>query len=177
LVLLGPIFAVFPHAFTLLVVQNALFGLAAAALTYSAIRLLGPRTGTLFGFAFAFSWGLQGAVEAQFHEIAFAVPLLALSLTAFLRRRWVACLLWAMPLVFVKEDLGLTVAALGIVLAVRSRRPLGIWLAVWAWAGSRWQAWLFCRCSTRTGRGPIRAASTCSVFWATLRQCFSRRRA
>ena len=131
LVLLGPIFAVFPHAFTLLVVQNALFGLAAAALTYGAIRLLGPRTGTLFGFAFAFSWGLQGAVEAQFHEIAFAVPLLALSLTAFLRRKWVACLLWAMPLVFVKEDLGLTVAALGIVLAVRSRRPLGIWLAVW----------------------------------------------
>ena len=131
LVLLGPIFALFPHAFTLLVAQNALFGLAAAALTDGAIRLLGPRTGTLFGFAFAFSWGLQGAVEAQFHEIAFAVPLLALSLTAFLRRRWVPCLLWAMPLVFVKEDLGLTVAALGIVLAVRSRRPLGIWLAVW----------------------------------------------
>ncbi|MDJ0377894.1 DUF2079 domain-containing protein [Cryobacterium sp. PH31-L1] len=131
LVLLAPVFAVFPHAFTLLVVQNALFGLAAAALTYAAVRLLGRLTGTLFGLAFAFSWGLQGAVEAQFHEIAFAVPLLALSLTAFLGRQWVACLLWAMPLVFVKEDLGLTVAALGIVLAVRSRHPLGVWLAVW----------------------------------------------
>ncbi|WP_104192847.1 DUF2079 domain-containing protein [Cryobacterium sp. Y82] len=131
LVLLGPIFAIFPHAFTLLVVQNALFGLAAAALSYGAIRLLGPMTGTLFGLAFAFSWGLQGAVEAQFHEIAFAVPLLALSLTAFLGRKWAACLLWAMPLVFVKEDLGLTVAAMGIVLAVRSRHPLGVWLAVW----------------------------------------------
>ena len=131
LVLLGPIFAVFPHAFTLLVVQNALFGLSASALTFGAIRLLGPLVGTLFGFAFAFSWGLQGAVEAQFHEIAFAVPLLALSLTAFLLRKWVACLLWAMPLVFVKEDLGLTVAALGLVLAVRSRHPLGVWLAVW----------------------------------------------
>ncbi|WP_104090445.1 DUF2079 domain-containing protein [Cryobacterium sp. N19] len=135
LVLLGPIFVVLPHAFTLLVVQNALFGLAAAALTFAAIRLIGAFTGTLFGLAFAFSWGLQGAVEAQFHEIAFAVPLLALSLCAFLGRQWVACLLWAMPLVFVKEDLGLTVAALGIVLAVRSRHPLGVWLAVWgvAW--------------------------------------------
>ena len=131
LVLLAPIFAIFPHAFTLLVVQNALFGVAAAALTYGAIRLLGPVTGALFGLAFAFSWGLQGAVEAQFHEIAFAVGLLALSLTAFLLRRWVACLLWAMPLVFVKEDLGLTVAVLGLVLAVRSRHPLGVWLAVW----------------------------------------------
>ena len=131
LVLLGPIFAIFPHAFTLLVVQNALFGVAAAALTYGAIRLLGALTGTLFGLAFGLSWGLQGAVEAQFHEIAFAVVLLALSLTAFLLRKWVACLLWAMPLVFVKEDLGLTVAALGIVLAVRSRHPLGVWLAAW----------------------------------------------
>ncbi len=131
LVVLGPVFAVFPHAFSLLVVQNALFGLAAAVLTFTAIRLLGPLTGTLFGLAFAFSWGLQGAVEAQFHEIAFAVPLLALSLAAFLQRHWMACLLWAMPLVFVKEDLGLTVAALGLVLAVRSRRPVGIWLAVW----------------------------------------------
>jgi len=131
LVLLGPIYAVFPHAFTLPVVQNSLFGLAAAALTYGAIRLLGTLTGVLFGLAFAFSWGLQGAVEAQFHEIAFAVPLLMLALIAFLQRQWVACMLWAMPLVFVKEDLGLTVAALGIVLAVRSRRPLGIWLAVW----------------------------------------------
>ncbi|WP_104081830.1 DUF2079 domain-containing protein [Cryobacterium sp. Y11] len=131
LMMLGPIFAAFPHAFTLLVVQNALFGLAAAALTYGAIRLLDPVTGTLFGLAFAFSWGLQSAMEAQFHEIAFAVPLLALSLTAFLLRKWMACLLWAMPLVFVKEDLGLTVAALGIVLAARSRHPRGIWLAVW----------------------------------------------
>ncbi|TFD62804.1 DUF2079 domain-containing protein [Cryobacterium suzukii] len=131
LVVLGPIFAIFPQAFTLLVVQNAMFGIAAAALTYAAIRLLGSRTGTLFGLAFAFSWGLQGAVEAQFHEIAFAVPLLALSLTAFLGRKWVTCLLWAMPLVFVKEDLGLTVAVVGIVLAVRSRHPLGVWLAVW----------------------------------------------
>lgn len=131
LVLLGPLLAVFPHAFTLLVVQNALFGIAAGGLTYGALGLLGPRTATLFGLAFAFSWGLQGAVEAQFHEIAFAVPLLALSLIAFLQRKWVACTLWAMPLVFVKEDLGLTVAALGLVLAARSRRPLGVWLAVW----------------------------------------------
>jgi uncharacterized membrane protein len=106
LMLLAPIFAVFPHAFTLLVVQNALFGVAAAALTYGAVRLLGPSTGTLFGLAFGLSWGLQGAVEAQFHEIAFAVPLLALSLTAFLLRKWVACLLWAMPLVFVRRTSG-----------------------------------------------------------------------
>src|SRR5680860_180077 len=137
LVLLGPIYAAFPSAFTLLVVQNVLFGMATAAITYSAGRMLGRPAALLFGLAFAFSWGLQGAVEAQFHEIAFAVPLLAFSLTACLGRRRIACMLWAMPLVFVKEDLGFTVAALGIVLAYRSRKPLGIWLAAWgiAWFG------------------------------------------
>lgn len=137
LVLLGPVYAAFPHAFTLLVVQNLLFGLACAVLAHTAMQLLGRGSGLLVGGACAVSWGLQGAVEAQFHEIAFAVPLLALSLTALLRRHFVACAAWAMPLVFVKEDLGLTVAAIGVVLAYRSRTPLGIWLASWgvAWFG------------------------------------------
>ena len=131
LVLLGPIYAAFPSAFTLLVVQNLLFGAAAAAITYAAGRVLALPAAALFGLAFAFSWGLQGAVDAQFHEIAFAVPLLAFSLTALLRGQWISSMLWAMPLVFVKEDLGFTVAVIGIVLAYRSRKPLGIWLAVW----------------------------------------------
>ncbi|TDW29597.1 DUF2079 domain-containing protein [Cryobacterium psychrophilum] len=130
-------YAAFPSTFTVLVAQNVLLGIAARAIAFGAVRLLGQPLGLLFGLAFAFSWGLQGAVEAQFHEIAFAVPLLAFSLTAFLRRQWIACMLWAMPLVFVQEDLGLTVAALGIVLAYRSRRPRGVWLAVWGigWFG------------------------------------------
>jgi uncharacterized membrane protein len=134
LVLLVPVYAVFPHAFALVVAQNVLFGLAATVIACAAARLLGPWSGALFGLAFGLSWGLQGAVSVQFHEIAFAVPLLALSLTAFLRERWLACALWAVPLVFVKEDLGLTVFALGLVLAWQSRRPLGLWLAVWGLA-------------------------------------------
>lgn len=139
LVLLGPVYAVFPHAFTLVVAQNLLFALAAGVITFTAIRVIGAGTagkasrvaGTLVGLAFGFSWGLQGAVDVQFHEIAFAVPLLAVSLSAFVERRWVMCAAWAAPLVFVKEDLGLTVAAIGLLLAWRSRKPLGIWLAVW----------------------------------------------
>jgi uncharacterized membrane protein len=117
LVLLGPVYTVFPHAFTLVVVQNVLFGMAAVVIAVAAMRLLGPWIGSLFGLAFGLSWGLQGAVSVQFHEIAFAVPLLALSLAAFVHKRVLACALWAVPIVFVKEDLGLTVFALGLVLA------------------------------------------------------------
>jgi uncharacterized membrane protein len=52
----------------------------------------------------------------DFHEVAFAVPLLACSLSALVLRRPRAAALWALPLVFVKEDQGLTVAAIGLVM-------------------------------------------------------------
>ncbi|MGO1562964.1 MAG: DUF2079 domain-containing protein, partial [Actinomycetaceae bacterium] len=86
-------------------------------------QFLGRALGTVLGVAYAFSWGLQGAAFAQFHEIAFGVPLVALSLAAFLRGRPVAVVGWAAPLVLVKEDLGLTVAALGAVMVWRAMPP------------------------------------------------------
>src|SRR5262249_42137812 len=66
---------------------------------------------------YAFSWGLQQMVAFDFHEIAFAVPLLAFSLSALVRRRLWPAVAWALPLVFVKEDQGFTVAAIGLVIA------------------------------------------------------------
>ncbi|WP_155850012.1 DUF2079 domain-containing protein, partial [Arthrobacter sp. H41] len=87
LVLLGPVYAVFPSGFTLLVVQNLLFGLAVFVVTRAGIRHVGRSAGICIGVAFGLSWGLQSAVAAQFHEIAFAVPLLALSLEAVIDRR------------------------------------------------------------------------------------------
>ena len=41
------------------------------------------------------------------------MPLLAMSLVALVRERWVPALAWALPLVFVKEDMGLTVVVIG----------------------------------------------------------------
>ena len=131
LVLLGPVYAVAPSAFTLLVLQNLLFGLAAAVVTRAAVPLLGRVTGALVGVAFGLSWGLQYAVEAQFHEIAFAVPLLAIALCGVLRERWRDALVAGALLALVKEDLGLTTAVLGGVLAWRARRPSYLWLSAW----------------------------------------------
>ena len=67
----------------------------------------------MIGAAYGLSWGLQQMIDFDFHEIAFAVPLLACSLSALLRGRTRAAVLWALPLVFVKEDQGFTVAAIG----------------------------------------------------------------
>ena len=72
--------------------------------------------------AYGFSWGLQQLADFDFHEIAFAVPLLAFSLSALARGRIKAAVWWALPLVFVKEDQGFTVAAIGIYLIVSGLR-------------------------------------------------------
>src|SRR5260370_34333409 len=60
--------------------------------------------------------------DLEFHEIAFAVPLLAFSLSALVRGHLKAAVLWALPLVFVKEDQGFTVAALGLYLTLAGMR-------------------------------------------------------
>ncbi len=135
LVVLGPVYKVFPSPLTLLVLQDLLFAFSVYVVARQAVRVLGALEGVLVGAAYAVSFGLVEAVASQFHEIAFAVPLLALSLVAFVRERWWACALWAAPLVFVKEDLGLTVAALGLVLWWRSRQRVGLWLTAW---GAGW---------------------------------------
>jgi uncharacterized membrane protein len=119
--LLAPFYRVFPSPVTLLVAQAALFALSAVPVTRAGVRLLGRWRGLAIGVAYGLSWGLQRAVDFDFHEICFAVPLIAFSLEALLAKRWRAALCWALPLVLVKEDLGVTVAVIGLVVALRAR--------------------------------------------------------
>ena len=133
LVLLAPVWWVWPSGLALLWTQALLLGLSAVPITRLAIERLGRGPGAFLGVAYAFSFGLQGAARAQFHEVAFAVPLMAMALTSLLRDRVIAAILWAAPLVLVKEDLGLTVAFLGLIIALRHRehRADGVGLACW----------------------------------------------
>lgn len=135
LVLLGPFYALFPSGLTLLILQNVLVGISIFVLTRLAVRHVGRVSGLLLGAAYGFSWGIQSAVAVQFHEIAFALPILAVALEAFIERRVRAAVVAGALLVFVKEDLGLTVLALGLVVAWRFRdrasSRLGLGLAAW----------------------------------------------
>ena len=106
LVLLGPVWRLFPTPLALLIVQDILLAVSAWPITRLAMRTLTSWAGGALGLFYVLSWGFQGAVSAQFHEIAFAVPMLAWASAAFVERRWRACALWCAPLVLIKEDLG-----------------------------------------------------------------------
>ena len=159
LVLLGPVYALFPSPTTLLVGQNALVAFASFAIVRFTQRAfaLGQKaelaatgtaepaqnakpakyqgviptiTGLLLGAGFALSFGVQQAIAAQFHEVAFAVPLLAMSLGYLVlasrvsgteRARYLAyACWWSLPIAFVKEDMGITVAAIGLIIFIRT---------------------------------------------------------
>lgn len=113
LALLAPLYRLAPGPTALLVAQSCLMALACLPLTRWACRRLGLPAGLLIVLAFGCSWGMVSAAAYDFHEIAFAVPLLAFVTEALAARRWRAAVLWALPLVLVKEDLGLTLGAVG----------------------------------------------------------------
>jgi hypothetical protein len=77
------------------------------------------------GAGYVLSWGLLSAVNFDFHEVCFAVPMLAFAAEHLLRERWRAAVWCALPLVLVKEDLPLTLAAVGVVLVLNRQRRLG----------------------------------------------------
>jgi uncharacterized membrane protein len=118
--LIAPFFLVAPSPVTLLVAQAALTAVSVLPVTWVAAEKLGRRAGLAIGLAYGLSWGLQQMIDFDFHEIAFAVPLLAFSLAALIRGRYRSAVAWALPLVFVKEDQGFTVAALGVLMIVTS---------------------------------------------------------
>ena len=119
---LAPFFRVFPSSATLVVAQALLAAASIFPVSQLAREKLGVGPGRAIAVAYGFSWGLQQLAQFDFHEIAFAVPLLAFSLSSLVRGHIRAAVGWALPLVFVKEDQGFTVAAIGIYLIVAGLR-------------------------------------------------------
>src|SRR5262249_44213482 len=114
--LLAPVFRLFPTPETLLVAQALLTAASVIPVCLAAQELLGVWASRGIGLAYPFSWGLQQMVTSGSHQSAFAVPLLAFPLSARVRGRRRPAVAWALPLVFVKEDQGFTVAAIGLVI-------------------------------------------------------------
>jgi uncharacterized membrane protein len=128
--LVAPVYRVFPSAQTLLVAQAALIAVSVYVVSSLGLRRLGLWAGGGIAVAYGLSFGLQSAVQADFHEVAFGAPLLALAGAAYVEGRYGRVVIWSLPLLLVKEDLGLTVALIGLVLWLAGERRRGIVLAV-----------------------------------------------
>ncbi|MDQ2847862.1 MAG: DUF2079 domain-containing protein [Actinomycetota bacterium] len=148
---LAPFFRLFPYAQTLLVAQALLCAVAVVPITRFAWRRLGPTTAAAVAVGYGLSWGIANAVGFDFHEVAFAVPLLAFSAVALAEARYRAAVWWALPLVLVKEDLGLTVAVVGVLVAVTGRAFLGIATAVGGFAASAAESFVIMPAFSPTG--------------------------
>ena len=126
---LGPVYRVFGHGETLLVAQAVLIGISVAVITALAMRHL-AWIGAWVGLLYAVSFGLQNAVMADFHEVAFALPFLALAGAAYVDGRFDHVVWWSLPLFLVKEDLGFTVAMIGVALWIVGERRKGLLVGI-----------------------------------------------
>ena len=127
---LAPVYRIFPTVYTLLLAQAALMAVAVVPLVRWAGREVGVIAGIVVGVGYGTSWGIASAVGFDVHEVAFAVPMLSFAAVALAHRRWRAAVAWALPLLLVKEDLGLTVAVVGLYIAFHGARRLGLATAV-----------------------------------------------
>jgi uncharacterized membrane protein len=127
---LAPFYLVLPSTVTLLVGQAALFAWSVGIVSRTAAEVTTRAKGLAVGVAYGLSFGLQRAADVGFHEIAFGVPLMAMVLRNLVLKRWHQAAFWALPLVLVKEDMGLTVAVVGVVLLINRQWAVGALLAV-----------------------------------------------
>ncbi|MCX4821545.1 DUF2079 domain-containing protein [Streptomyces sp. NBC_01142] len=130
LAVLAPLYWLWRSPAVLLIAQAALIAASSLPLMLWARRSLGSGPAVAIGFCYGTSWGIASAIGFDFHEVAFAVPLIASSAAALGNGRLRAAAIWALPLVLVKEDLGLTVAVIGILIAWRGDRRLGFSVSV-----------------------------------------------
>ena len=171
LMLLAPLMWIWNSAEVLLVAQAVLLAVAGIPIYLWGERELGPLAGLAFQAAYLLFWGVLAGVVYDFHHAVFAVPAISTALYATLtRRNWllIPAVIWAM---LTREDVALTLVALGFYIVVVQRRwILGIVLmavnAAWLGAllsfvipklggGVAYRHWTY----DALGSGPVSAAS------------------
>ncbi len=130
--LLAPVYALFQNATTLLVLQTLALGIGAVAIYLLAQK---KTTSAILGVALAASYllhpALHGVNVRDFHQIAFATALLLFSLYFLEQKRDLAFLAFLLLALLTKEEVALSVAAIGLYILAGQRRPrLGIPVAL-----------------------------------------------
>jgi uncharacterized membrane protein len=123
LALLAPLFWIWDSVEALLAAQALLLALAIVPIFLFTEKRLGKWAAYLFAVSYSIFWGIQKAVEFDFHEIALAVPLIALAVYFIDEKRWRAYFVCIFLLLMTKENMGVLVAFFGLYLiAVKQYR-------------------------------------------------------
>jgi len=125
LVVLVPFYWLWDNVDVLLIAQALLFAVAAVPIWLFVRRRLGEIPAYCFAAAYLAYWGILQAVAFDFHEIAFAVPLIACAILFADQQRWRWFFGCVFVLLLVKEDLAILVVFFGIYLALRKHRRQG----------------------------------------------------
>ncbi|MGL5828408.1 MAG: DUF2079 domain-containing protein, partial [Angustibacter sp.] len=126
LAVLAPLYALWPSVLVLLLAQAALIGLASGIITRAGTQFLGPTAGVIFGVIYAIACGTQGVGTFDFHEVALALPLVAMVYLKVLQEEDRAALCWAAGLVLVKEDSVFVLLGLALVFLAKRKFTLAV---------------------------------------------------
>jgi len=124
LMVLAPFMWLWDSAGVLLVAQAVLLAVAAIPIYLWAERELGPVAGVAFALAYLAFWGVLAGVIYDFHHVVFAVPAMSLALYATLARRTLLLIPAVAVAMLTREDVALTLIALGVYILVVQRRWL-----------------------------------------------------
>ncbi len=121
----APLYWIWDDPRVLLLAQAGLIAVSIWPVASFTVRRLGPVAAVVVAALYGLSWPLQRMVQFDVHEIAFAVPLIALVVDAVDRRaRWTTVLA-CLGLLATREDMGAFVAGVGMLVAVRAIRLAG----------------------------------------------------
>jgi uncharacterized membrane protein len=122
--LIAPLYWIWNNPCVLLIVQGALLAAAVPIVYRFARRRTTAPVSLIVSASFGVGWAFQAMIDFDFHEVAFAVPLVAAAIDALDRRADRTLLICAGLLLLTREDMGTLVVVLGILrLTIRGLRP------------------------------------------------------
>lgn len=123
LAVLAPLYWIWDDPRMLMIAQAAIVSSSIPVIFAFFGRMLGAgRVRWLLIVGYAISWPIERMIDFDIHEICFAVPLLAVALDGLSRRSDKRLLWGAMPLLLVREDMGMVLAMLGVLRLLRGPR-------------------------------------------------------
>jgi uncharacterized membrane protein len=115
----APLYWVWDDPRMLLVAQAVLIAVSMVPVAAFTARRLGSRPALVVAVLYGLSWPLQRMAQFDVHEIAFAIPLIAVVIDAIDRRAHLITVAACLALLATREDMGAFVVLAGVLVALR----------------------------------------------------------